>query len=95
MDYVAKSEMLRVMAHPVRLMILDELSRGTKCVTEVEQLLGTIKQPNISQHLAVLRHCGIVGFRREGKRRCYCLTNPEMVSDLLTVLSKEHSLNNK
>lgn len=89
-DYVAKSEMLRVIAHPVRLMILENLCQGMKCVTEVEQLLAEVRQPNISQHLAVLRHCGIVDFRREGKRRCYFVTNLEMISALLAILGKEY-----
>lgn len=91
-DYRAKSEMLRVIAHPVRLMILEELCRGIKCVTEVEQLLAAVRQPNISQHLAVLRHCRIVDFRQEGKKRCYFVTNPEMIADLLDILGKDYPL---
>ncbi|PIU56244.1 MAG: ArsR family transcriptional regulator, partial [Chloroflexi bacterium CG07_land_8_20_14_0_80_51_10] len=66
--------------------ILEELSRGQKCVTEVEQTLEEVSQPNISQHLAVLRHCGVVGFRREGNKRCYFLAKPDMISRLLAIL---------
>lgn len=88
-NYGAKSEMLRVIAHPVRLMILEELCKGIKCVTEVEQVLTAVRQPNISQHLAVLRHCKIVDFQQEGKKRCYFVTNPEMISALLDILEKE------
>ena len=89
-DYVTQSELLKVIAHPVRLMILEELSKEMKCVNEVEHLLGKVKQPNISQHLALLRHRGIVSFRREGRKRCYFLTNPQMVCDLLSLLRSEY-----
>lgn len=88
--YAAKSQMLRVIAHPVRLMILEELCRGAKCVTDVQQLLKPARQPNISQHLAILRYCGIVDFRHEGQKRCYFVINPEMISDLLAILGKEY-----
>jgi ArsR family transcriptional regulator len=88
-NYTAESEMLRVIAHPVRLMILEELCKGAKCVTDVERLLAATRQPNISQHLALLRHCKIVDFQQQGKRRCYFVTNPEMISGLLTLLGKQ------
>ncbi len=81
-----KPKILKAIAHPVRLMILEELSKGTKCVTEVEELLGTVRQPNISQHLAILRQCGLVGYRQEGRRHCYFITNLRMVSELLATI---------
>ncbi len=88
--YAAKSQMLRVIAHPVRLMILEELCRGAKCVTDVQQLLKPARQPNISQHLTILRYSGIVDFRHEGQKRCYFVINPEMISDLLAILGKQY-----
>ena len=85
-DYTTESQLLKVMAHPVRLEILEVLSEEQKCVVEVEQLIEGATQSSISQHLALLRHCGIVGFRREGNKRCYFLTNPEMIIRLLAAL---------
>jgi len=85
-DYEAESQLLRAIAHPVRLRILEHLIGGEKCVTQMEQLAEGIPQPTISQHLAVLRHLGIVGFRREGNKRCYFLTRPEMVAGVLSAL---------
>ena len=89
-DYVSESQLLKVIAHPVRLEILEGLCGKQRCVTEVEHLIEGITQSNISQHLMVLRHCGIVDFRREGNKRCYFLTNEEMIICLLAALRGEH-----
>ena len=89
-DYVLESHLLKVIAHPVRLEILEGLCGNQRCVAEVENLIEGITQSNISQHLTVLRHCGIVDFRREGNKRCYFLTNEEMIIRLLAALRGEH-----
>ena len=84
-----KIETLRVIAHPVRLRILDELAKGVKCVSDFEDFLG-ISQPNVSQHLALLRNHGIIDYYMDGRLRCYFLVDP-MVPDILEVLKKEYA----
>ncbi len=81
-------EILKVSAHPVRVAILDELSKGVKCVSDFEEFLE-ISQPNISQHLAALRHTGIIDFFVDGRLRCYFLKNP-LILDLLEILKKTY-----
>ena len=79
------AEYLKVLAHPVRLAIIDALREGTCCVNDVSELLR-IPQPNISQHLAILRKEGIVDYSEDGKRRCYFLCTPELVIPLFSFL---------
>ncbi len=83
-----KVEILRIVAHPVRVAILDELSKGVKCVSDLEDFLE-ISQPNISQHLGLLRRAGIIDYFIDGRLRCYFLKNP-FVLDLLEILRKEY-----
>ena len=88
-NLTSKIEILRLIAHPARIAILDELSKGVKCVTDLEEFLE-ISQSNVSQHLSALRHSGIIDFFIDGKLRCYFLKNP-LIPDLLELLKKEYS----
>ena len=65
--YKEKADILKMLAHTTRLMILEELVMGVKCVNDIEELLN-VRQPNISQHLAMLRHGGLVDFYQKGKK---------------------------
>ncbi|MBP2446951.1 ArsR family transcriptional regulator [Rhizobium leguminosarum] len=67
------SELLKTLAHPMRLMIVCALIKGEYSVGELEEMLG-IHQPNLSQQLTVLREAEIVETRREGKQIYYKLT---------------------
>lgn len=80
--------LLKVLAHPTRLAILNALMPGPKCVTDVCELCE-VSQPNISQHLAVLRHEGVVKYYDEGKNRCYFLAQPNKVKVILSALQQE------
>jgi DNA-binding transcriptional ArsR family regulator len=83
-----KVEMLKVIAHPVRVKILEELAKGVKCVSDFEKLLE-INQPNMSQHLGLLRNNGIVDYYIDGRLRCYFLVDP-IIPDLLKILKKDY-----
>lgn len=85
--FVVDAELLKACGHPTRLMILNELLAGVKCVTDIEDLLS-VRQANVSQHLAVLRHAKLVDFARDGALRCYYLTRPRLVRDLLRLLQR-------
>jgi DNA-binding transcriptional ArsR family regulator len=84
-----KIEILKVIAHPARVRILEELLEGVKCVSDFEDFLG-ISQPNISQHLSLMRRYGIIDFYVDGRLKCYFLRNP-MIPDLIRLLKKEYS----
>lgn len=76
--YVLHAQILKCLAQPRRLMILDCLSAGEKSVGELAELLN-LPQPNVSQHLAALRAQAIVTTRREGNAIFYSLLDPGIV----------------
>ncbi len=66
-DYLEeKAEFLHALAHPVRLKILQILNAKKACVTDLSDMME-IKQPNISQHLNILKNAGIIKRKRSGK----------------------------
>ncbi|ADU65079.1 regulatory protein ArsR [Desulfurispirillum indicum S5] len=81
---------LKALAHPTRLLIAAELLQGTRCVTDMEDILP-VSQANISQHLAVLRHAGLVDFAQDGALRCYYLSRPQLVAGFFDLLAQERS----
>jgi ArsR family transcriptional regulator len=83
-----KVELLKVIAHPVRIRILEELVKGVKCVSDFGDFLE-MRQPNISQHLSLLRQSGIVDYYVDGRLRCYFLIDP-LIPDLLALLGKDY-----
>ena len=57
----------QILGHPVRLQILDVLSRhaGQVCVCDIEAAVP-VKQPTVSHHLRLLREAGLVDCERHG-----------------------------
>jgi DNA-binding transcriptional ArsR family regulator len=70
LDLDAAADLLRALAHSVRLAILRALIDGERSVGEIEQITGLI-QPGLSQQLGVLRNAELVEPRREAKLRFY------------------------
>ncbi len=62
--------LMKVLSNPDRLLLLCELSKGERCVGELETLVG-VMQPTLSQQLTVLREEGVVATRKEGKHVYY------------------------
>jgi len=75
---VMQAEVLRTLANPRRLEILHRLADGP---CEVGRLAGELglSQPNVSQHLAVLRASGLVDADRDGREVRYRLTDPDVM----------------
>jgi ArsR family transcriptional regulator, arsenate/arsenite/antimonite-responsive transcriptional repressor len=86
-----KASLLRLLGHPTRLAILQELSDGVKCVTDIQDLLD-VPQSNVSQHLTALRREKIVDFHEDGKLRCYFIVRPKLVKSLLRFLDGEYPM---
>jgi len=70
------SRLIKVLAHPARLMLAAHLVQGECTVGTLEEVTG-IRQPNLSQHLAALREGGLVIPRREAKSVFYRLADSE------------------
>jgi ArsR family transcriptional regulator len=73
-----QADLLRTLAHPRRLEILHLLADGPRDVTPMAVELG-VSQPNLSQHLAVLRSAGVVDAVRQGREVQYRLADPEVM----------------
>ncbi|WP_448587853.1 ArsR/SmtB family transcription factor [Thermocrinis sp.] len=81
------AELLKALAHPVRLGILATLIEGKQCVKNLSELLK-ISQPNLSQHLGILRSKGVVGCKRDGSIVCYYIKD-QRAPIIYEILSKE------
>jgi len=73
-----QAEVLKTLANPRRLEIIHRLAQGPCEVGRLAEEIGA-SQPNISQHLSVLRAAGIVDAERDGREVRYRLTDPDVV----------------
>lgn len=71
----ARARILKAMAHPSRLLMLEELAGGARCVAELTRLVGA-DISTVSKHLSVLREAGIVAGERQGSQVIYSLRVP-------------------
>ena len=76
-DYKLQAELCKALAHPVRLQVLDLVSKRERSVDELTGLVG-IGQPNLSMHLAALRHRRLVIARRDGMNVYYSASHPRI-----------------
>lgn len=82
------AELLKALAHPSRLKIIGFLSSGKKCVKHIWEALD-LPQPNVSQHLSVLRNKGILGYKREGSIVCYYIKNKKALKIYKLLVEEE------
>ena len=75
---ILQAEVLKTLASPRRLEILHALARGPIEVGRLAEAIGA-SQPNVSQHLAVLRSAGIVEAERDGREVRYRLADPDVM----------------
>ena len=70
--YEARARILKAMAHPARLFMVEELSRTERCVCELAEMVGS-DMSTVSKHLAILKEAGIVGDEKRGMKVFYSL----------------------
>ena len=70
-----KAIIIKAMAHPSRLIIIDALAEGEKCVCELQRLVGS-DMSTVSKHLTVMKSAGLVTDRKEGLKVFYRLRVP-------------------
>src|SRR3954451_6676716 len=75
---ILQANVLKVIASPRRLAILHCLAEGPREVGRIADDIGA-SQPNVSQHLAVLRTAGLVEAERDGREVRYRLTDPDVM----------------
>jgi len=71
----ARARIIKAMAHPTRLFIVDELSRRERCVCELTAMIGA-DVSTVSKHLSILRNAGIVQDEKRGAQVFYSLRVP-------------------
>ena len=78
------TELLKSIAHPIRMKILCLLMEGEKNVGEIEQQFGSTIS-NISQHLTVLRKANIIDRRKEANFMFYSLKDNNILKLMETL----------
>jgi len=73
--YERRAKILKALAHPSRLMMVEALSQDEKCVCELRELVNA-DVSTVSKHLSVLKNAGIVDFEKRGLQVYYRLKVP-------------------
>lgn len=73
--YEARADIIKAMAHPSRLIIIDQLSKEEKCVGDLTELIGC-DTSTVSKHLNILKKAGLVSSDKRGLNVYYRLKTP-------------------
>ncbi|MCD6162759.1 MAG: winged helix-turn-helix transcriptional regulator [candidate division Zixibacteria bacterium] len=73
--FEARAKIIKAMAHPTRLFIVDELSHHEKCVSDLTNMIGA-DSSTVSKHLSILKEAGIVINEKRGLQIYYRLRFP-------------------
>ena len=71
----ARARIMKALAHPTRLFIVEELARGERCVCELTDMIGA-DVSTVSRHLSVLKQSGVVEDDKRGVQVWYRLRMP-------------------
>jgi ArsR family transcriptional regulator len=91
----AKATIIKAMAHPTRLLIIEELSKQEHCVCEITEMVG-VDTSTISKHLSILKNAGIVTDQKRGQLVYYSLIMPctlnflSCLDNVILERAKEH-----
>lgn len=73
--YKARAKIIKALAHPSRLFIVDELEKGKKCVCELTEMIGD-DISTVSKHLSLLNEVGLISKEKQGNKVFYTLETP-------------------
>jgi DNA-binding transcriptional ArsR family regulator len=88
-----RSDIMKAMAHSSRLLLLEELGRGERCVRDLQILVGA-DMSTVSKHLARLRNVGLIASTKRGlqvfyRLRCPCaLSFFDCIEAVITTVDK-------
>ncbi|MFW5893741.1 MAG: ArsR/SmtB family transcription factor [Verrucomicrobiota bacterium] len=77
--FEARASIIKALGHASRLMMVEELSRGERCVCELRELVGA-DLSTVSKHLSILKNVGIVEYEKRGVQVFYRLKVPCVLS---------------
>ncbi|MEN6375951.1 MAG: metalloregulator ArsR/SmtB family transcription factor [Smithella sp.] len=91
----AWAKIIKAMAHPSRLFIIEELNKGERCVGDLTEMIGA-DTSTVSKHLSVLKNAGLVFDEKRAnsiyyKLRCPCIIDfMGCVEEVLSANAREH-----
>jgi ArsR family transcriptional regulator len=95
-QYEARARIIKALAHPARLLIVDELSQhGERCVCELTEMIGS-DMSTVSRHLALLKGAGLVEDEKRGQMvfyrlRVQCILSFfDCIESVMTCNAKRH-----
>jgi ArsR family transcriptional regulator len=95
-QHEARAKIIKAMAHPSRLFIIEELSKHECCVNELTEMIGA-DASTVSKHLSVLKNAGLVVDEKRGNSifynlRCPCIMDfMGCLEDVLSSNAKQHN----
>jgi ArsR family transcriptional regulator len=93
--HVAQAKIIKAIAHPCRLFIIEELNKKERCVNELTKMICS-DISTVSKHLSVLKNAGLVDSEKRGNSIFYSLRVPCImqfigcVEEVLSSNAKEH-----
>lgn len=94
--YEARAKIIKALAHPARLLIVDELAQhDERCVCELTEMIGT-DMSTVSRHLSQLKNAGIVVDEKRGttvyyRLRVQCITSFfDCIESVMACNAKSH-----
>lgn len=91
------AKIIKSLAHPTRLFIVEELSKGERCVCELTEMTG-FDISTISKHLSILKEACIVDASKRGLQIFYSLKTPcilkflSCIENVVKINREEHAL---
>jgi DNA-binding transcriptional ArsR family regulator len=92
-----QAEIAKAVGHPLRAAVVDFLRDGEKCVCDIAGHVGS-ERSNVSRHLAVMVHAGVLTCRKDGLKVFYSLRTPciaEFLSCVTRVVKQQAKDNRK
>lgn len=87
-----RADILKALAQPTRLKIIEFLRDGERCVCEIFPAIGE-EQSNTSRHLNMMLAAGVLSRRKEGLKIFYAIKHPEILEivDIVTLIVKQET----
>ena len=94
-QHEARAKIIKAIAHPTRLFIIEELQKQERCVNELTGMIGA-DTSTVSKHLSVLKNAGLVTDEKRANciyytLRCACILDfISCVEDVLAAKVEDH-----
>ena len=91
MLFEKQAEIVKSIAHPLRIAVIDFLKDGEQCVCDIAAFIGA-ERSNVSRHLSVMVNAGVLDSRKDGLKMIYRLKTPcilNFISCVTDVLAQQ------